>query len=125
MAFGYLMLFSVLITPVIMLGFGLVFLKDPPKSINAAYGDRTKRSMRSQDTWDFAHHYFGKLWLVCGLVSIPFSLVPILLVVGESKRVISITGLIVLGIQVIVLLATFIPTERALKKHFDEFGQPR
>ena len=125
MAFGYLMLFSVLITPVIMLGFGLVFLKDPPKSINAAYGYRTKRSMRSQDTWDFAHHYFGKLWLVCGLVSIPFSLVPILLVVGESKRVISITGLIVLGIQVIVLLATFIPTERALKKHFDEFGQPR
>lgn len=125
MAFGYLMLFLVLITPVIMVGFGLVFLKDPPKSINAAYGYRTKRSIRNQDTWDFAHHYFGKLWLVCGLVSIPFSLVPVWLVVDKSKDVVSLTGLIVLGLQVILLLTPIIPTEKALKNNFDEFGRPR
>ena len=125
MAFGYLMLFSVLITPVIMVGFGLVFLKDPPKSINAAYGYRTKRSIRNQDTWDFAHLYFGKLWLVCGLVSIPASLVPFCLVLGKSEDVITITALIVMGLQSIMMVATLILTERALKTHFDEFGRPR
>ncbi len=125
MAFGYLMLFSVLIMPVIMVGFGLVFLKDPPKSINAAYGYRTKRSMRSQDTWDFAHHFFGKLWLVCGLVSIPFSLVPMWLVVDKSKEVIGMTGLIVVCLQAILLLIPIIVTEKALKKNFDEFGRHR
>lgn len=119
------MLFSVLITPVIMVGFGLVFLKDPPKSINAAYGYRTKRSMRSQDTWDFAHHFFGKLWLVCGLVSIPFSLVPMWLVVDKSKEVIGMTGLIVVCLQAILLLIPIIVTEKALKKNFDEFGRHR
>ena len=85
MAFGYLMLLSMLITPLIMVGLGLVFLKNPPKSINDFYGYRTRRSTRSQDTWDFAHHFVGKLWLVCGLVSIPFSLVPVWLVVDKSK----------------------------------------
>ncbi len=125
MAFGYIMLLVMLITPLIMVGFGILFMYKPPKSINPLYGYTTRRSMRNQDTWNFAHRYCGRLLFICGLVIIPFSLVPILLVVGESKQVISITGLIVLGIQVIVLLATFIPTERALKKHFDEFGRPR
>ena len=125
MAFGYIMLLVMLITPLIMVGFGLLFMKHPPKSINPLYGYRTRRSMRNQDTWNFAHHYYGKLWLVCGLVSIPFSLVPILLVLGKSEEVISMTGLIVLGLQVILLLATIIPTEKALKNNFDEFGRPR
>ena len=114
-----------LITPLTMVGFGLVFLKNPPKSINSFYGYRTKRSMKNQDTWDFAHHVCGKIWLVCGLVSLPFSLVPVWLVVDKSKDVVSLTGLIVLGLQVVLLLVSLIPVERALKNHFDEFGKPR
>ena len=125
MAFGYLMLLVMLITPLTMVGFGLVFLKNPPKSINSFYGYRTKRSMKNQDTWDFAHHVCGKIWLVCGLVSLPFSLVPVWLAVYKSKDVVSLTGLIVLGLQVVLLLVSLIPVERALKNHFDEFGKPR
>ena len=81
--------------------------------------------MKNQDTWDFAHLYFGKLWLVCGLVSIPAFLIPICLVLGKSEQVISMTSLIVLGLQVILLFATIIATERALKNNFDKFGRPR
>ena len=119
------MLLVMLITPLTMVGFGLVFLKNPPKSINSFYGYRTKRSMKNQDTWDFAHHICGKIWLVCGLVSIPFSLVPVWLVVDKSKDVVSLTGLIVLGLQVVLLMVSLIPVERALKNHFDESGKPR
>ena len=125
MAFGYIMLLVMFITPLTMISFGLLFMKKPPKSINSFYGYCTKRSMRNLETWKFAHHYCGKLWLVCGLVSIPFSLVPIIWVLGKSERVISMTGLIVLGLQVILLLITIIPTEKALKKNFDEFGRHR
>ncbi|MBR5019426.1 MAG: SdpI family protein [Bacteroidales bacterium] len=110
----------ILILPLIMVGFGLLLMKNPPKEMNPLYGYRTRRSMRSQDTWDFAHRYFGKLWLVCGLVSIPVFLIPICLVLGKSEQVISMTSLIVLGLQVILLLATIIATERALKNNFDE-----
>ena len=120
MAFGYIMLLVILLMPLMMVGFGLLLMKNPPKRINSVYGYRTRRSVRSQDTWEFAHHYFGKLWLVCGLVSIPISLVPMCLVLGKSEQVISMTSLIVLGLQVILLLATIIATERALKNNFDE-----
>ena len=127
MAWGYkiLMLLVVLIMPLMMVGFGLLFMKNPPKSINSLYGYRTKRSMRNQDTWDFAHYYCGKLWYLCGLVSIPVSLVPICLVLGKSEDVITITTLIVMGLQAILMVATLILTERALKANFDEFGRPR
>lgn len=124
MAFGYIMLLVILIMPLMMVGFGLLLMKNPPKKINSYYGYRTRRSVRSQETWDFAHYYFGKLWLVCGLVSLPFSLVPLCLVLGKSEQVISVAGLIVLGIQTILLLVTILLTERALKKNFDEFGRP-
>ena len=125
MAFGYIMLLVILIIPLLMVGFGLLLMKNPPKKINSVYGYRTRRSVRSQDTWEFAHHYFGKLWLVCGLVSIPISLVPMCLVLGKSEDVITITALIVMGLQSIMMVATLILTERALKAHFDEFGRPR
>ena len=124
MAFGYIMLLVILIIPLLMVGFGLLLMKNPPKKINSVYGYRTRRSVRSQETWDFAHYYFGKLWLVCGLVSIPISLVSICLVLGKSEQVISVAGLIVLGIQTLLLLVTILLTERALKKNFDEFGRP-
>lgn len=124
MAFGYIMLLVILIMPLMMVGFGLLLMKNPPKKINSYYGYRTRRSVRSQETWDFAHYYFGKLWLVCGLVSLPISLVPLCLVLGKSEQVISVAGLIVLGIQTLLLLVTILLTERALKKNFDEFGRP-
>lgn len=124
MAFGYIMLLVILLMPLMMVGFGLLLMKNPPKRINSVYGYRTRRSVRSQDTWEFAHHYFGKLWLVCGLVSIPISLVPMCLVLGKSEQVISVTGLIVLGLQTLLMLVTIILTERALKNNFDEFGKP-
>lgn len=124
MAFGYIMLLVILIMPLMMVGFGLLLMKNPPKKINSYYGYRTRRSVRSQETWDFAHYFFGKLWLVCGLVSLPISLVPLCLVLGKSEQVISVAGLIVLGIQTLLLLVTILLTERALMKNFDEFGKP-
>ena len=126
MAFGNIMLLVMPMLPLMMVGFGWLFMKNPPKSMNPFFGYNTRRSMKNQDTWDFAQRYFGKLWFVFGLVSLPISFVPLLLVVGKSERVVSITGLVVLVVQaVIMVFATIIPTERALKNHFDESGRPR
>ena len=125
MAIWYLMLFVVLLMPLTMVGFDLVFMKNPPKRINDFYGYRTKRSMRNQDTWIFAHHFFGKLWLVCGLVCVPLSLVPMCLVADKSNDLIGMTGLIVVFLQAILMLTPIILTEKALKKNYDEFGRRR
>ena len=38
----------------------LVFSKFPPKKINYLYGYRTKASMKSQESWNFAQNYTSK-----------------------------------------------------------------
>lgn len=119
------MLVAVLLTPLIMIGFGRLFMTNPPKEINSVFEYRTKRSMRNRDTWIFAHHYVGKLWFMCGFISAPLSLVPMLCVVGENADVVNLTGLILVCIQAVLLIATMVLTERALKKHFDDSGKPR
>ncbi|MBR5075423.1 MAG: SdpI family protein [Bacteroidales bacterium] len=116
MATWYFMLILVLLMPLFMIGFGRVFMTNPPKYINSSFGYRTKRSMRNQDTWAFAHKHFGKTWFVCGLVLIPVSLVPLFLVMGKEADIVRTTGFIILGIQLVLMLAAILPTETALKK---------
>ena len=119
------MLILVLLMPLFMIGFGWMFMTNPPKDINTSFGYRTKRSMRNQDTWFFAHKYFGKTWFVCGIVLIPASLVLMFLVMGREADVIRTTGFIILGLQLFLMLGAILPTETALKNNFDEFGRPR
>ncbi|MBU3087173.1 SdpI family protein [Clostridium gasigenes] len=52
-----------------MIGFGLIFIKNPPKEINSTLGYRTKMSSKNNDTWSFAHRYAGKVWLLSGGVN--------------------------------------------------------
>ncbi len=125
MATWFFMLILVLLMPLFMIGFGWMFMTNPPKDINTSFGYRTKRSMRNQDTWFFAHKHFGKTWFVCGIVLIPASLVLMFLVMGREADVIRTTGFIILGLQLFLMLGAILPTESALKTKFDEFGRPR
>ena len=125
MALGIFMLILLLLMPLFMIVFGRVFMTNAPKDINTSFGYRTKRSMKNQDTWAFAHKHFGKTWFVCGLVLIPVSFVPMFLVMGRDADVIRTTGFIILGLQLVFMLGAILPTETALKNNFDEFGRPR
>ncbi len=125
MATWFFMLILVLLMPLFMIGFGWMFMTNPPKDINTSFGYRTKRSMRNQDTWFFAHKHIGKTWFVCGIVLIPASLVLMFLVMGREADVIRTTGFIILGLQLFLMLGAILPTESALKIKFDEFGRPR
>ena len=119
------MMILLLLMPLFMIVFGRVFMTNAPKDINTSFGYRTKRSMKNQDTWAFAHKHFGKTWFVCGLVLIPVSLVPMFLVMGRETDMVRTTGFIILGLQLVLMLGAILPTETALKNNFDEFGRPR
>lgn len=56
-----------LLIPAVMLLLGRRFLTKPPRTINSTYGYRTRRSMKSQAAWDFAHRTCGRLWSRLGL----------------------------------------------------------
>lgn len=124
LGFWIFMLIMVLLIPVSMIGIGNLFRKSPPSRINGVFGYRTKRSMRTQETWDFAHRYFGNLWVKIGLVLLPLSVLPLIFVYGKDIDLVGTVGGIVTGVQIIPLIAAIFPTERALKENFDEYGKP-
>ena len=125
MGFWIFMLCTVLLVPLIMLFFGLYFKNKSPKEINSLFGYRTTMSMKNKDTWEFAHHYCGRLWLVLGMIMLPLSVIPMLFFINQDIDVVGIAGGIIEIIQIIVLLIPIYSTEKALKKEFDENSNRR
>ena len=116
------MLVMDLLIPLTMIGFGKLFMKNPPKEINALFGYRTTMSMKNSDTWEYAHKYCGKLWYRLGFLLLPFSAIPLLFVIGKAIDTIGIIGGAICFVQLIPLMGSIIPTEIALKRTFDKNG---
>ena len=123
MGFWIFMLIMVLLIPLTMIFFGWLLFRKTPKEINYVCGYRTKRSMMNEETWKFANQYFGKAWYLCGLISVPLSVMAITLVLGKGTETVGTIGGIITMLQMIPLVGAIIPTEIALKKNFDENGR--
>lgn len=115
--FLFLLIMTLLI-PVLMIFIGRLWKSNPPNKINDFYGYRTTRSMKSMETWNFAHRYYGRLWFISGIILTPATLLVMLLFHNEYEAV----SVILLTIQTIVIILEIFPTEAALKKNFDEHG---
>lgn len=125
MGYWIFMLVMVLLMPLVMLLTGRAFSKKAPKKINPVYGYRTAMSMKNQDTWQFAHRYFGRLWYRCGLVLTPVTVAVMCLALGKGEGTVSWLGSALCIVQLVVLLAPIAPTERALRRTFDKDGNRR
>ncbi|MGA5715699.1 SdpI family protein [Bacillus bombysepticus] len=70
---------SILIGTIFILA-AIVLQKNPPTDINAAYGYRTKRSMKNKELWDAGNRYSAEvmkqngfiMMLIGGVISILF-----------------------------------------------------
>ena len=99
--------------------------KTAPKNINMLFGYRTAMSMKNQETWQFAHHYIGRLWYLSGMILLPLSVVLMLPLIGKDKDTIGWLGSFICMIQLVALIGEIIPTEIALHKKFDKNGNPK
>ena len=81
--------------------------------------------MKNMETWKFAHEHSGRLWWRIGWVMLVCSIALLLPFVRSGEVIVTIVGLLVCTAQVIGLIVSVIPTEAALKKKFDEDGNPR
>ena len=117
MAFWFFMLIMGLLIPFTMVGFGKIFMSKAPKNINLFFGYRTTMSMKNRGTWEFAHKMIGKLWFWCGLVLLPLSILPFILVMNKDTSTIGKIGAIVVAVQLLLITGTIIPVEVALKKN--------
>lgn len=104
-----------------MIGFGLLFLKHPPKEINSLYGYRTRFSSINQDTWVFAHHFAGKVWVISGVALLVIAL-PVLYILRNWQHFENFVTVFILA-ELIPVVFVIWPTERALRKTFTEDGR--
>lgn len=78
--------------------------------------------MKNNDTWIFAQKHCGQVWYKIGIILLPLSIFPFLFVLETTKEQVAILGLIICAVQLIVLIASIIPTEKALRRNFDQNG---
>lgn len=125
MAFWFFMLLVTLILPVTMIVIGRQYRSHPPKNINAGSGYRTTMSMKNKDTWAYAHGFIGRLWFWGGIVLAPVSVAAMAFVAGMSVNRTGLAALLVCGVQLVLLIGSIIPTERALRRKFESNGKRR
>lgn len=106
-----------------MIIFGRIMFVRPPKKINDLYGYRTPRSMKNQDTWDFAHKYCGKIWWIAGWILFAITIVISMFFIKSSVHTIGILLTVMCIVQCVIMIITIFPVERALKNNFDAYGQ--
>ncbi|MEG0755633.1 MAG: SdpI family protein [Oscillospiraceae bacterium] len=122
MEFWLFMFLVDLIVPLIMLVMGKRFEAHPPKTINCWYGYRTTMSMKNENTWDFAHKHLGATWHSWGFIALPISAVALCLTISKDVQTVAIAGAAVCAAQVVLLIVSILPNEKALKAHFNEDG---
>ncbi len=114
-----------LLLPTMLVGFGAVFRTHPPKTVNMAYGYRTSRSMKSQESWDFANRYWGNLVFRAGLVTEGATLAVLSVGSLAAPDQMGNLSLVMVSLQMVLLFVSIPLTERQLKKRFDDNGKPR
>ncbi|MGY6649977.1 SdpI family protein [Wenyingzhuangia sp. IMCC45574] len=100
-----------LIIPPIFLITGLIMYKFPPKNINFLYGYKTPRSMKNQESWDFAQIYSAKKMMLIGGLLCSLGLVSFLLKVSFPEPY-------NLTITLLAVAYLILDTEITLKRKF-------
>jgi uncharacterized membrane protein len=104
-----------LVLSVVFIIAGLLMAKYPPRKINPLYGYRTRRSMQSQEAWNYAQRVSSRRIVLSGIAGIFVFIAAWMLEFNE-------------GIQVILMIATLFLSlvyvvynvERNLKKKFPD-----
>jgi hypothetical protein len=99
----------------VLIVIGIIFKVKAPKKINHLYGYRTKRSMKDQAHWDYAHEYSANLSIYLGLACMAVAPVGWYLQLSEVAEV-----FIGVGWLILVCFMLFWRTENALKEKFEE-----
>lgn len=115
---------TMILLPLIMISIGLLWRKTGPNKINGIYGYRTARSMSSKESWNFAHKYSGRIYLLLGILLLIPTLILGAYYWSADSDTAGILSVIVMTVHLIFFILVIPITESALKKNFDKNGNP-
>ena len=125
MGFWIFMFCCTLLIPIIMIVVGNSMRLGKFKTINFVTGYRTRRSMKNQQTWDYAHRECGLLWRRWGSTMLVLTVIAMLLFMGEDTDHIGVVGSVITVLQMVPLFLSIVIVEKKLREKFDENGLPR
>jgi len=125
MGFWIFMFCCTLLISIIMIIAGNSMRLGKFKTINYIVGYRTRRSMKNQQTWDYAHRECGLLWRRWGSTMLVLTVIAMLLFMGEDTDHIGVVGSVITVLQMIPLFLSIVIVEKKLREKFDENGLPR
>ncbi|MCX2718708.1 SdpI family protein [Lentiprolixibacter aurantiacus] len=98
---------------------GILWRRFPPKNINYFYGYRTQRSMKNQQTWDFANQIGPDMFIRTGFF--------LFLISAFAFWFFDIREAIIANVVAMVfgLTSGVILCEGKLAQHFDKDGNPK
>lgn len=118
--FLFLLVCSLLV-PLSMIVLGKRWEKKPPADKNGPSGYRTNMSRLNQDTWRYAHAYWGKMNFFIGIILAVTSFIFVLFIRKHSNFEMMVVCLVF--IQLAIMALTIIPTEIKLNKVFAKNGK--
>jgi len=114
-----------LIIPLVMLLTGLIFMKWAPRSVNTLFGYRTRRSMQNDDTWVFANRLMAHIWIHWSLSILAPTIIVMYIVLYFFPDYLGQFSIGLTLVQLVLMIASIYPIEKALKENFDEKGRRR
>lgn len=117
--FVFLLICSLLV-PLSMIILGKRWSENPPINRNGLSGYRTTMSRLNQDTWSYAHRFWGKMNFMIGIVLAIATIVFLWDIKNRLDFERMVTYLVF--IQMAIMALTIIPTEVKLKKIFTKTG---
>ncbi|MEE1393129.1 MAG: SdpI family protein [Negativibacillus sp.] len=111
--------------PIGMIVWGLWWRKKPPKyprnpdigGWNFFIGYRTEWSLKSPDTWYYAHISYGRLILPIGIIALMITLLGVVFLPPQYM------AQVLLIVDLIGIMAPYYPIEKKMKKLFDKKGK--
>ncbi len=101
------------LTGIILLIVGLLMSKFPPKKINGIYGYRTKKSIKSEEAWDFSQKFGAIKMIEAGAWLVLLSLTGY--IINFNLKYELIVGF---GLTILFSIYPILYTERATKSKF-------
>ncbi|MBQ5543102.1 MAG: SdpI family protein [Erysipelotrichales bacterium] len=118
MEFWWFILGVAVFVPAVMAGFGLKFFLKAPEEVGFPIGFNTKRSVRNEETWKYAHRTLGKIWTVLGGIMIPVTAAAMYTARGKDMDTVGSTGAVMIVISAALMACGYALTEYLLKKKF-------
>ena len=119
------LLIMILIGPILLLTFGLLYYFKPVKEANHGWGFRSYFTMGTVEVWQFAQKFAGFCWMCLGGLLTVVMLITGLILKGRPADTMAVGAILCLAIELGLVIISWVGIHVVVLHFFDEKGNRR